>query len=397
MERLNKLKDDLKLVPKKPGVYFWLDNNKKILYVGRATSLKSRLSQYLQKGIDSRISEMIRQAHSFKYIVCDSLLEAIILEAKEIKKHWPKYNVVDRDDRSFIYVVIPKREFTRPLIVRGQDLKKFPLGTAQVFGPYQSQSLITKALRLLRPIFPYSTCKVGGGKACFDYQIELCPGACIGEISAKEYQKNIANLVLLLKGEKKRLVAKLKKENPDKAKALQHLQDVSLLNKESDLKERRLSRLEGYDISHHGGKESYGAMVVFENGEPAKSEYRLFKIKSAPSADDERALLEVLLRRFNHPEWPRPDLIMIDGGAPQIGFLSRELAKQNIVVPLVGISKLGGDKLVYSAGTKKEARSLAENIKASLLKLREEAHRFANRGRLSASKIAPKKKKSHLL
>ena len=155
---------------------------------------------------------------------------------------------------------------------------------------------------------------------------------------------------MILKGEKKRLVAKLKKENPDKAKALQHLQDVSLLNKESDLKERRLSRLEGYDISHHAGKESYGAMVVFENSEPAKSEYRLFKIKNAPSADDERALLEVLLRRFNHPEWPRPDLIMIDGGAPQIGFLTRKLAKENIVIPLVGISKLGGDKLVYKIG-----------------------------------------------
>lgn len=391
MERLVKLKDDVKLVPKKPGVYFWLDKNREILYVGRATNLRSRLSQYLQKGIDSRISEMMDQAHSFKYIVSDTLLEAIILEAKEIKKHWPKYNVVDRDDRSFIYVVIPRAEFARPLIVRGQNLKKFPLGTAQVFGPYQSQTLITKALRLLRPIFPYSTCKVGSGKACFDYQIELCPGACIGAISAKDYQANIANLVMILKGEKKRLVARLKKENPSKARALQHLQDVSLLSRESDLKERRLSRLEGYDISHHAGKESYGAMVVFENGEPAKSEYRLFKIKSAPSGDDERALLEVLLRRFNHPEWPRPDLIMIDGGAPQMGFLSRELAKHNIAIPLVGVSQLGGDKLVFSAGTKKEARALAENIKPSLLKLREEAHRFANRGRLSASRIRPAK------
>jgi excinuclease ABC subunit C len=128
-------------------------------------------------------------------------------------------------------------------------------------------------------------------------------------------------------------------------------------------------------------------MVVFENGEPNTSQYRLFKIKDAPGGDDERALLEVLVRRFKHTEWKLPDLIMIDGGSPQISFLSRELATLNISVHLVGISKFGGDKLVFAAKTKREQRLLAENIKPTLLKLREEAHRFANRGRKTGAKI----------
>lgn len=381
-----------KSAPKKPGVYFWLDKKRIVLYVGRATSLKARLSQYFQKGVSSRIAEMVAVATDLRWETTDNLLEAIILEATNIKKYWPKYNIVDRDDRSFIYVVIPKKDFTRPLIIRGHELKKFPAGSAQIFGPYQSYYLLQNALRLIRRIFPYGTCKPNSGRACFDYQIGLCPGACADKISAREYKKNIDNIILLLKGEKKHLMLKLKKANPEQAKALQHLQDVSLLTRDEDLNEKKVSRLEGYDISHHAGKESYGSMVVFENGEANTSEYRLFKIKDAPGGDDERALLEVLTRRFKHLEWPLPDLIMIDGGSPQISFLTRELAKLNISVQMVGISKFGGDKLVFSVKTKKEQRELAENIKPTLLKLREEAHRFANRGRKAELKAKTKGK-----
>jgi excinuclease ABC subunit C len=349
-----KLKDKLKTVPKKPGVYFWLDKAGTVLYVGRATSLKNRLSQYFQKNISPRIAEMVASAHDIKFEVTDTLLEAIILEAKNIKQFWPKYNIVDRDDRSFIYVVIPKTEFAKPIIVRATDLKKFPASRAKVFGPYQSFYLLQSALRLIRRIFPYGNCIPHTGKACFDYQIGLCPGGCIDAISVQDYQKNINNIALLLSGEKKRLTAKLMKENPDKIKALQHLQDVSLLTREDNLGEHKINRLEGYDISHHAGKESYGSMVVFENGEAAKREYRLFKIKEAAGGDDERALSEVLLRRFKHTEWPMPDIIMIDGGSPQISFLTKIFTANNINVPMVGISKFGGDKLVFTPKTKRK-------------------------------------------
>ncbi len=385
--RLDKIKAQIKLAPNKPGVYFWLGANKKILYVGRATSIKHRLSQYLQNKVDNRIAEMVSLASSLRYEVTSTLLEAIILEAKYIKKYWPKYNVKDRDNRSFIYLVIPKKLFSSPIIIRGHELEKFPVGTAKIFGPYQSYHLLKSALRLLRQIFPYSTCRINSGRACFDHQIGLCPGACVGKISATDYQKNINSLVLILSGDKQKLVKKLLKDNPAKALALQHLQDVSLLSQDSNLREQRLSRLEGYDISHHAGNEPYGAMVVLINGEADTSLYRLFKIKTAPSADDERALLEVLKRRFKHSEWPLPELIMIDGGMPQISFLSRELDKINISTPLLGISKFGNDKLVFSNKLKKEQKLLAENIKPTLLKLREEAHRFANYGRRRSLRI----------
>jgi len=388
----SELKNKLKTIPKQPGIYFWQDKAGQVLYVGRATSLKSRLSQYFQKNIDPRIAEMVDSAADLKYETTETLLEAIILEAKNIKKYWPKYNIVDRDDRSFIYVVIPKTKYPKPLIVRGTDLKKFPASRAKVFGPYQSFHLLQTALRLIRRVFPYGTCTPNSGRACFDYQIGLCSGACIGAITSRDYQKNINNIILLLSGEKKRLVNKLKRENPDKIKALKHLQDVSLLAREEDLSEAKINRIEGYDISHLTGKESYGSMVVFENGEATRSEYRLFKIKEAPEGDDERALAEVLLRRFKHPEWINPDLIMIDGGTPQISFLTKIFKTNNINVPLIGISKFGGDKLVFTTGAKKPLRDLADNIKPTLLKIREEAHRFANYGRKRGSVLFKKTK-----
>jgi Nuclease subunit of the excinuclease complex len=381
------LKLKLKEVPDKPGVYFWLDKDKNVLYVGRATSLKNRLSQYFQKDIEPRIAEMVATAQDLHWLVCESLLEAIILEAKYIKEYWPKYNIVDRDNRSFLYIVIPSGDYPKPIIVRGQDLKKFPESKAKVFGPYQSRTLLSNALRLIRPIFPWSNCVPKSGKACFDYQIGLCPGACIEAISVAQYKKNINNLVLLLSGERTRLIKKLLKENPNQAKALKHLQDVSLLTREDNLKEKKLSRIEGYDISHLNGGESYGSMVVFSGGEADKTEYRLFKIKEAPSGDDERALTEVLLRRFAHKDWIKPELLMIDGGAPQISFISRELLKNNITIPIVGISKFGGDKLVFTRGASNNFKELAKNIKPTLLKLREEAHRFANYGRKRGTKL----------
>lgn len=383
----NPLKNKLQEIPNEPGVYFWLDKDNNVLYVGRATNLKNRLSQYFQKNLESRIAEMVATAKNLRWLVCDSLLEAIILEAKYIKDYWPKYNIVDRDNRSFLYVVIPSGDYPKPIIIRGQDLKKFPESKVKVFGPYQSRTLLINALRLIRPIFPWGNCTPKSGKACFDYQIGLCPGACIEAISTTKYKKNINNLILLLSGERTRLIKKLLKENPGQAKALKHLQDVSLLSREDNLTEKKLSRIEGYDISHLNGQESYGSMVVFSHNEADKNQYRLFKIKEAPNGDDERALTEVLLRRFAHKEWSVPELLMIDGGAPQVSFISRELLKNNINIPIVGISKFGGDKLVFVRGTSNNFKELAKNIKPTLLKVREEAHRFANYGRKRGTRI----------
>jgi len=365
----------VKKLPMKPGVYLFLDKSGKPLYVGRATFLKRRVLSYFQRLRDTRLAEMLNLAVKIKHYKTDNLLEAIILEANLIKKYWPKYNVKEKDDRSFIYIVIPKTDYPRPFIVRKRELQKF-VPNAAVFGPYQSLSLIKNALRIIRKIFPYSICRINSGKPCFDYQIGLCPGACAGKISKENYQKNIENLILFLRGEKKKLLKKLKSENPLAILGLKHIQDVALISRD-DVPVGQFSRIEGYDISHLTGKETVGSMVVFTGNVIDKTQYRLFKIKKAPANDDLRALEEVITRRFSHPEWPRPDLILIDGGKPQIDYISKVLKKRNIDIPLVGISKFGGDKLVFAPKIKSSLKELIQTIKGILLKVREEAHRFA--------------------
>lgn len=365
-----------KKLPDKPGVYIFKDKKNNVLYVGRTVSLKRRVLSYFQKNLDSRIEEMVSRAEKINHIQTDTLLDAIILEANLIKKYWPKYNVKDRDNRSFVYLLFPKTDFPEPIIVRQRELEKYP-NSANIFGPYQSFALLGSALKIIRRIFPYSTCKPFSGKPCFDYQIGQCPGLCIGKVTKDEYQKNIKNIILLLSGEKKRVIQNLKKENPQALKSLKHIQDVSLITKETIVSAFGEGRIEGYDISHLTGKETYGSMIVFKNGKPSNKDYRLFKVKDAPANDDLRSLEEVLKRRLKHKEWPYPDLILIDGGKPQIDFVAKVFSKNHINIPFVGISKFSNDKLVFPAKTKKTIKELAESIKKILLSVRDEAHRFS--------------------
>ncbi|MDO8669358.1 MAG: GIY-YIG nuclease family protein [Candidatus Buchananbacteria bacterium] len=365
-------------LPLSSGVYMFIGPKGEILYIGRATSLRRRVAQYFRQDIDPRIAEMVSLAKNIKHQKTDTVLEAIILEANLIKKHWPKYNVKDKDHRSFVFVVIPKKDYAYPIIARERELKKFPTSSAHVFGPYQNATLLKNALRLIRRIFPYSTCTPNSGQPCFDYQVGLCPGTCVGKIAKNDYSKNIKNIILLFKGEKKRLLNKLKKENPPLASVLKNIQDVTLITKDEFNDTAFKNRVEGYDISHFTGKETVGAMSVVLDGQLAKDQYRLFNIKEAPASDDLRALAEMVIRRFKHVEWPFPNLILIDGGRPQIDYINNILKKININIPIIGLSKLAGDRMVFPAKASRAIRELAESQRGVLTKARDEAHRFGN-------------------
>lgn len=381
-----KLHKKAKTFPNIPGVYIWRDSKRKPIYIGRAGSLKKRIASYFRTK-DDRINEMVSLARSLSFQKTDTLLEAVILEANLIKKHWPKYNVKDKDNRSFVYLVILPGTYPKPKIIRGRDLEKYVVSKAVIFGPYQSYRLLRMALDLIRKIFPFSVCKENSKKACFHYQIGLCPGVCINQVDKKEYKENIRNLKLFFKGDKKRLLSRLKKENKEKLKALKHIGDVALLSQSGSLLSKkdfiRNGRIEGYDISHHGGKSPVGAMVVFESGEKDPTQYRLFNIKSADTQDDLAMLQEVVSRRLKHSEWKFPDIVFVDGGQNQVRAVNKVLKEYNVIVPVVGLSKSGihsaassADKLVI-LNAKKVGKELLIGSKKLFQQIRNEAHRFA--------------------
>jgi excinuclease ABC subunit C len=203
------------------------------------------------------------------------------------------------------------------------------------------------------------------------------------------------------------LAAKLR----DELFALEHIQDVALIFREDDSSTlpledvdtghiNALGRIEAYDIAHISGTSAVAAMTVFENGKPAKDEYRKFRIKSFEGSDDVRAMEEVMRRRFSHDDWPRVDLLVIDGGEGQVNRVREVLSELEIKVPIIGIAKgfdRKQDRLVFDQANQ-DLRRVAEAFKETLQKVRDEAHRFAGayhrilRARRSG---IPKKKNPH--
>jgi len=398
---MQNLLENVKKFPRAPGVYFFLDRKGKPLYIGKATSLRSRVLSYFRIShgkMDLRIKEMVDSSFKVKFKETDSVLEALILEANLIKKYQPKYNIKEKDDKSFNYIAITKEDFPRVLILRRRDIEKNErkaknLKIKYLFGPFPEGGNLKDALKIIRRIFPFrDKClpqQTGG--PCFNKQIGLCPGVCSGEISKADYAKIIRNIKLFFEGKKKDILRNLKKEMLAFAKerefekadmikkkifSINHIQDISIIKSDSPLGSRIFKRrIEAYDVAHLSGKFIVGAMSVLEGGKLKKSEYRLFKIKGVRKSDDVASLKEILSRRCLHKELPLPDLIVVDGGKAQKNIAEKILQKNGFNIPVAGVVKDDKHKPVKFLGLKKNAESLKKEILLS----NNEAHRLAIR------------------
>ncbi len=402
-------------LPDSPGVYLMKDGKGGVLYVGKATSLKRRVSSYFQKAHDSRIEEMVSKIRKIDYIQKPTVIEALVLEANLIKYYWPKYNVMQKDNKSFLYLVITKEDFPRPILIRGKELDETsPKQFKAVFGPYTSAKSLRAALDLLRKVFPWSDCVPGQKRPCFYVYLKQCPGVCVNAIPKKEYQKIIRDLIKFFEGKKDTLIKKYEREMAMASKEerfedavdlrnrifnLEHIQDVAVLKKEDndvdkikmgEVSVNLFGRIEGYDISNISGTSTVASMVVFENGAPLKAQYRKFKIKSVEGSNDVAAMRETLMRRFkNHApsgspstrgrEWELPDLLLIDGGLPQVHAAESVLREIDVPLPVIGIAKGSERKRNDLICSKQnlELCKVCEQYKDILIAVRDEAHRFA--------------------
>ncbi len=378
-----------KNLPKKSGVYLMKNKSGEIIYIGKAANLQKRVKSYFIGKRDQKIKKLANQVKTIDYKKTDSTLSALILEAKLIKKYKPKFNVKEKDDRSFLYVEITNEKFPRVLLTRGKEKRQREKDQSHWYGPFTKSSGIREALKILRKIFPYNTHppkKIEKFKRpCTYYQIGLCPGTCVGNISEKDYKQTIKNLEKIFQGKTKNLIKSLKKQMKqasqdlkfEKAKrlkkqifGLKHIQDTSLI-KPSSLKSNSKIRIEGYDISNISGKFGTGSMIVFKNGSLKKEDYRKFKIRTIQKQNDIGMIKEVINRRLKHKEWSLPDLILIDGGKAQVKAVKDVLEEQAIKIPVTGIAK--GPKRNKNIFVNKP-----KNIKKqTLIRIRDEAHRFA--------------------
>ncbi len=392
-------------LPSEPGVYFF-KKGKEVVYIGKATSLNDRVRSYFSNELNTTrgplLVKMVLEADSISYKKTSSVLEALILEAIEIRKYQPIYNSKEKDNKSYNYVVITNELFPRVLTIRERELFLQNNNKSKIyrsiFGPFPHGTQLKEALKIIRKILPFrDKCtpiselkNAGKAKACFNRQIGMCPGVCTGEISQKEYISQVKNIELFFSGKRKeieknfikdmKLFSKVRnferaQEIKDQLFALQHIRDVSLLKRDNLPQSKKIFRIEAYDIAHTAGKETVGVMAVVESGELNKNEYRKFKIRGdgKVSIDDTKNLKEILIRRLNHTEWMLPNLIVVDGGRAQINIVKDVLNERNLSIDLVSVLKDERHKPKEIVGIRNSLKAREQEI----LLANNEAHRFA--------------------
>lgn len=428
----SKVERKLAELPKAPGVYFHKDKTGGIIYVGKAAVLRNRVRQYFQKsrGRDPKTEALVADIADIDWMVVDSEMEALFLEAEMIRRYMPRYNILLRDDKSMSYIRID-HDSDYPTV----STTRRPLDDgARYFGPYFSTTGVRQALKLLRKIFPYATRRIGGQKrTTLHYHLGLDPGLEEGKTSLEEYRADLRKLMAVIQGKRQTIEKELERDMRRAARvkdfeaagklrnqlfALQNLKKQVIFSDKEFLdisKDHALNelinllsidtfpyRIEGYDISHMQGSDVVASMVVFTNGVSNKAEYRKFKTRRDHN-DDFYNMNETIKRRLSDKNvrlWGKPDLVLIDGGkgqldaaikardeqdysrVPFIGLAKREeqivISKQrsNVILNMLSIKEMGGfitesdDFILVNLPHN-------TNLVKLLQRIRDESHRFA--------------------
>jgi len=426
------LSKKLKALPADPGVYFHKDASGAIIYVGKAASLRSRVRQYFQKSRmrDPKTDALVNEITDTDWMIVESEIEALFLEAEMVRRYMPRYNILLRDDKSMTYIRI---DYDSDFPTVGTTRRPLPDG-ARYFGPYTSTTSVRQALKALRRVFPFATRKINGQKrATLHYHLGLDPGLEEGRTSLADYRANLRKLMAVIEGKRKTIERELEKDMKQKARAqdfeaaaklrnqlfvLQNLNKQIIFSDKEFLdisKDHALGelvdllgldkfprRIEGYDISHMQGTDVVASMVVFTHGVSDKGEYRKFKTKKDHN-NDFYNMNETIKRRLsdkNRKAWGTPDLFLIDGGKGQldaairardemgcgrlrfIGLAKREeqiviqKGKSNVTLRPETLRKLGGfasesdDFILVNVPHN-------TNLVKLLQRIRDESHRFA--------------------
>lgn len=413
-------------IPSTTGVYIFRKGTVPI-YIGKSVNMKARVRSHIENAkVDIKESLIVKNATALDYHITDSELKAILLEAKLIQRYHPKYNVVWKDNKSYLYIKIAIREqYPKVLLVRKPSIAEFSGGSSKYFGPYSSVRTASMLLKEIRKIVPFCSQKNISNRPCFYSKIGLC-NPCPNSIEYGQwntrrkkqlmdlYKKNIRTIIRILKGNIKGVLEEYYRRLKILSKNKQYEEAIILRNKILRFEEllqrsslddrgydynrsgealstllsflqkyfphlRSLRRIECYDISNLSQHTGTASMVVLKDGLIYKNEYRRFKIRNQKLRSDFEMLTEVLKRRFKQP-WEHPSLIVVDGGKPQVKTVYKVLQSFGVDIPIVGLAK-NPDRLVIGLKhTMPTVHLFSNNIGFTLLRLlRDESHRFAHK------------------
>lgn len=399
-------------MPEEPGVYQFLNEKGVVIYVGKAKNLKKRVTSYFtHKDLGYKTSLLISQIKKIRFIVVNSELESLLLEANLIKEFLPKFNIKLMDGKAYPLIRITiKDKYPKVLTARKEDDKR-----SLYFGPYPNAGSMKLVLKTVRRIFPFETALNHPKKPCLYYHLSLCP--CCEYYGDGKYKKEIRRIINFLKGKTKDVIKDLEKERNTLSKS-ENFEQANLIQKKIDaikyvtspiykpfeyelnpnlktdirqkettlllevlnrhgIDVKKLERIECFDISNISGSLVTGSMVVFENGDPNKNEYKRFKIKNETMGkpNDFAAIAEIISRRLKHTDWTLPDLIIVDGGKGQVSFANKAMNELGINIPIIGLAKR--EETIITSNLKEI--NLPRNNQALylIMRVRDEAHRFA--------------------
>ncbi|WP_367182235.1 GIY-YIG nuclease family protein [uncultured Cloacibacillus sp.] len=403
----------MKGFPDRPGVYLMRDENGEIIYVGKAKSLRKRVSSYFRHTHASpRLNKLVETIRDISTMRTETEIEALILENRLIKLYQPFFNVDLKMNERYAYIKITAEKHPRIIVTR----VKMDDGAVYI-GPYVRVSEVRALLRLVERYLPLRSCggaeaKPQNGRPCMKYSLGRCLAPCCGLCTENEYRDRVADVALLLQGHGAELVERLRKRMDKAAREMKfeeaaHLRDTiraiwrvsrqqntipeipsgkdnfwEVLN--SMQKTFHLPvlpwRIDGFDISHSAGNFTVGVAVVFEQGYPNPSLYRKFNIRTVEGIDDFRSMKETLTRRYKRcleGQEPLPQLILIDGGPVQLEFAMQALDDLGIHnIPIISLAKEFEE--VYMPNQKEPVRlDHTDPVLRLLQHVRDESHRFA--------------------
>jgi excinuclease ABC subunit C len=422
-DRLEKLIEKVKSLPKAPGVYLMKDDKGRVIYVGKSSSLRDRVGSYFQPStkLEHKKSGLIDQIVDFEIVQTDSEVEALLAENRLIKDIQPRYNARLLDDKTFPYLMITLDEDYPGVFVTRQPRSS----GVKLYGPFTSVYSLKEAVTLLQKAFKFRTCyldireeddKRRFFRPCLLYPIKQCTAPCAAKISKEQYRDDIKRLISFLDGNKKSILASLEKQmieaskdqNYERAARLRdEIKALTALGHRAAKGEQEFWQPEAFivnpregiealgqvlglpeppriveaiDIAHLQGNEMVGSKVCFIDGVPFKDGYRRYKIRHGQGNNDYLSIQEVVERRYReagHNQELYPDVILIDGGLGQL-HAALEVFKTMDVKPPMVISLAKKEELVY-VQEKAEPLKLARNhLGLKLLQYaRDEAHRFA--------------------
>ncbi|MDO8507642.1 MAG: excinuclease ABC subunit UvrC [bacterium] len=408
------LKKTVQKLPTTPGVYIYRNAGGKIIYIGKAINLRARVRSYFQDSPqEPKTQKLVRNIATLEHMKTGSEIEALILEAELIKRYKPRFNIIWRDDKNYIYIKITNEDYPQVSLVRQIVDDK-----AKYIGPFVSAGAVRGLLRYIRKIFMFRHCENLPQKVCLQYSIGNCSGPCEKFITKVEYKKSIRQMEKLFQGKTKEIEKEFKREMKLAAKGedfekaalyrnrlmwLKKIKTIELGEEERDLKRDKAlvglrdalnlgavpKRIECYDISNIFGKAAVGSMVVFVDGIPEKNHYRRFEIKTVDKISDTDMIREVLGRRFKKfgnitkPDdsfSQIPDLLIIDGGKGQYSAAEKALAQYGLNLNLISLAKQREEIFRRNPETGEFYKTMLEEGSESLYlvqRIRDEAHRFA--------------------